>query len=133
MSLRAFFLRSKNAFLLRKKIERASRAKRGVINERISLNKIVYSVQSYKDLANVIIPHFDNYPLITKKKADYILFKQAINLINLKAHLNIEGFINILSLKASMNSGLSDKLVTNFNVIPAARPIIEYEGIHDPN
>nr|ATI20534.1 hypothetical protein [Juglanconis juglandina] len=79
----------------------------GIISERLSLNKVVYSVQSYKDIINVIIPHFDQYPLVTQKKADYLLFKQAINLLNLKAKSNIEGFRSILSLKASMNSGLS--------------------------
>lgn len=41
----------------------------GNINEYENLNKIIYSVQSFRDLANVIIPHFDKYPLITKKKS----------------------------------------------------------------
>ena len=35
-----------------------------------------FRVESIKDLAKVI-HHFDNYPLITKKYADYILFKKA--------------------------------------------------------
>ena len=35
----------------------------------------------------MIIPHFINYPLITKKAADFELFKMAIEVINSKAHL----------------------------------------------
>ena len=46
----------------------------------------VYLVQSIKDLA-VIINHFDKYPLITKKQADYLLFKMAFDLIKYKEHL----------------------------------------------
>ena len=51
---------------------------------------IQYRVTSIKDLF-AIIDHFDKYPLITKKLADYLLFKMIINLINNKEHLTIEG------------------------------------------
>lgn len=37
-------------------------------------------IGSIKDLA-VIINHFDKYPLITKKHADYLLLKMAVNLV----------------------------------------------------
>ena len=96
---------------------------------------VVYSVQSARDIANVIIPHFDRYPLITKKRADYLLFKQAINLIlNGQARSSIEGFSEILSIKASMNKGLSDKLKINFpTVLPKPRPIVNFQEILDPN
>lgn len=39
-------------------------------------NTVQYRVGSIQDFTNVIIPHFDKYPLITKKRADYELFKQ---------------------------------------------------------
>ncbi len=45
-----------------------------------------YYCSSIKEL-NKIIEHFDNYPLITKKQVDYLLFKQAISLIISKKHL----------------------------------------------
>lgn len=38
----------------------------------------VYHVGSQKDLL-VIIDHFNKYPLVTNKYADYILFKMAVN------------------------------------------------------
>ncbi len=65
----------------------------------------VYSVQSIKDLA-VIIDHFDKYPLITKKGADYLLFKMAVNLIQNKEHLTMVGLRKIVAIRASMNWGL---------------------------
>jgi len=46
-----------------------------VINEKNG--SAFYSVKSIKDLINIIIPHFDRYPLITRKWIDYELFKLA--------------------------------------------------------
>lgn len=107
----------------------------GIITEREDRNMSYYSVQSLKDIVNVIIPHFDKYSLITKKKADYLLFKQAVNLLYFeKARTNIEGIIKIISIKASANNGLSDALKTAFpTVLPIPRPIVSFEGIPHPN
>jgi len=106
----------------------------GIISERKNRNAVVYSVQSYRDIINVIIPHFDKYPLITQKKADYILFKQGIALLNLKAQSNIEGIRNIISIKASMNFGISDTLKIQFpTALPVLRPVVSFEGIPHPN
>lgn len=63
----------------------------GIIHQYDNKNLVVYSVQSLRDIISVIIPHFDKYPLITQKKADYLLFKQGIELLNLKARSDIEG------------------------------------------
>lgn len=94
-----------------------------------------YSVQSLRDITNVIIPHFDQYPLITQKKADYLLFKQAINLLNLKVQSDIEGIRQILSIKAAMNLGLSDTLKFQFpTVLAERRPIVSSAVVvPDPN
>ena len=59
---------------------------------------IEYSVTSVIDLA-VIIDHFDNYPLITQKQGDYLLFKRVVNIINNKEHLTISGLQKILSIR----------------------------------
>jgi hypothetical protein len=47
---------------------------------KLGKDAIQYRVTSHKDLA-VIIDHFKNYPLITQKRADFELFKQALELI----------------------------------------------------
>jgi hypothetical protein len=80
---------------------------------------ILYRVSSVKDL-RVIIDHFDKYPLITQKLADYLLFKKAYELINRKEHLTIEGLHKIVAIKATMNNnGLSDDLKAAFsNTLP---------------
>jgi len=107
----------------------------GTIYMRESNNTVTYVVQSLRDITNIIIPHFDKYPLITQKRADYLLFKQGVNLLNLKVHSEVEGIREILSLKGSMNKEeLSDMLKINFPaILPVTRPVISFEGIPNPN
>ena len=81
----------------------------------------VFYVQAIKDL-DVILNHFDRYPLVTKKYADYLLFKLAINLIKEKAHLNSEGLRKLVAIRASLNWGLSSDLEAAFpGIIPYSR------------
>lgn len=107
----------------------------GTIYEYKDRNKASYSVQSAKDIANVIIPHFDKYPLFTQKKADYLLFKEAINLLLTgKTRSSIEGMNELMSIKGSMNRGLSDKLKINFpNVKHVPRLVVNMHDIKDFN
>ncbi len=92
-----------------------------------------YTVRSFKNLDR-IIAHFDKYPLISQKYADYLLFKDAISLIKNKEHLNRKGFIKVLCIRASMNSGLSDELQLAFpNIKPISRPSVLINNNIDPN
>lgn len=94
-----------------------------------------FIVQSIKDM-RVIIDHFDQYPLITDKWADYQLLKQIFNKILSKEHLTLEGLGKIVSIKASMNLGLSYDLKVVFpNIVPApcGRPLVENKKIQDPH
>jgi hypothetical protein len=94
---------------------------------------IQYRVSSVKDL-QVVIDHFDKYPLITQKLADYLLFKRAFELVKRKEHLTTKGLKQIVAIKASMNNGLSEKLKAAFpNTIPAPRPLIMNQKIQEPN
>jgi hypothetical protein len=92
-----------------------------------------YRVTSIKDLM-LIIEHFENYPLITQKKADFDLFKQVMKIINNSEHLTKKGLERIVNIKASMNKGLSEELIKIFpNVNPIPRPIIKNQTIKNPN
>jgi hypothetical protein len=91
-----------------------------------------YRVESVKELAQ-IINHFDNYPLITKKYADYTLFKKAYYIILNKEHLNKNGLEKFIEIKASMNKGLSDNLNLAFpNITILNKPIVENIKIQNP-
>lgn len=96
-------------------------------------NIVQYRVSSVNDL-QVIIDHFDKYPLITQKFADYLLFKKAFELVKCKEHVRTKGLNQILALKASMNNGLSKELKAAFpNIIPVPRPLILDQKIQDPH
>ena len=104
----------------------------GTIHKYPKRNKVIYSINSNKDLQNLLI-HFNKYPLISQKAADLYLFKQVIELIKNKTHLTEQGLINIINIRSSMNWGLSDKLKTEFKgYIPVERPIINTENIPNP-
>ena len=91
-----------------------------------------YRIASIHDLIKFIIPHFENYPL-TQKKADFILFKDIVNLINNIQHLNMEGLHKIVSFKRCLNLGLSDELNRAFsNIVVINRPLIKNPEILDP-
>lgn len=104
-------------------------------NIKLRSNNTAYlEVSRLSDLKTVIIPHFDKYPLLTHKRADFELFKMAIELIINKEHLTEEGLNKIASLKASMNKGLSDSLKDSFSDITVSqRPLVEQEKNFDPN
>lgn len=92
-----------------------------------------YTVKSLKDL-EIIIAHFDNYPLLGQKWADYTLFKSAVQLIKDKEHLNKPGFNKLLCIRDSMNLGLSEELRFNFPEIkPVPRPLIPKINNINPN
>ena len=79
-------------------------------------------MQSLKGI-NVIVDHFKKYPLLTKKREDFELFAQIVTLIEKKEHLTLSGLHEIISLKASMNLGLSSNLKIAFpDIIPAIKP-----------
>ena len=81
-----------------------------------------YVVQNLRSL-NVIVNHFERYPLLTKKCEDFILFSRIVTLINKKEHFTLSGLHEIISIKASMNLGLSADLKTYFpNITPVIRP-----------
>lgn len=89
--------------------------------------KVTYYVQSFADLTKVIIPHFNKYPLLTQKKAYFILFTQIINLLNCKEQASIKGLQKIINIRASMNNGLYRDLNIIFpNTNPVIRPIIDF-------
>jgi hypothetical protein len=73
------------------------------------INSVQFRVESLKELL-VVIDHFEKYPLLTKKRVDFELFKLAINLIKNKEHLTEEGLNKLVSIKASLNKGITDKL-----------------------
>jgi len=105
----------------------------GSIHSYQDKSRAIYSIDSNQDLFQ-LINHLDKYPLISQKAADYLLFKQVVELINNKAHLTTQGLNQIVNIKASMNLGLSDVLKSEFvEYKPVERPIIITDNIPHPS
>jgi hypothetical protein len=93
-------------------------------------NIVNYSIDSIDDINKFII-YLEKSPLLTQKSADFLLFKQAVRLVNNKTHLTVEGLKQIINIKASMNLGLSDMLKLEFKeYIPVERPVINYDKLN---
>ena len=98
-----------------------------------SKDTLHYWIASLHDLINVVLPHFDKYPLNTQKRADFILFKEIILLMINKEHLTIEGIQKIVNFRASINLGGTESLKEAFpNTVPVKRPVIEDIAIGNP-
>lgn len=106
----------------------------GFIKNYKAYNRVSYNVVKFKDLVRVIIPHFNKYFLITKKRADFNLFSSVAEMVKNKEHLNEKGLVKILSYKASINRGISKLLLDNFkDIVPVERPMYEVTEIPSPN
>lgn len=92
----------------------------------------IFGVTSRNDISKYIIPHFEKYPLISQKKADFDFFKSIVAKMNNGDHLTSEGIQEIVNIRATLNRGLSEELREAFpNTIPVARRLID-EVIPDP-
>lgn len=80
-----------------------------------------------------------------KKRADFILFKQALDLIRSKEHLTTSGLEKIVNIRASMNLDLPGSLKASYplsfyyyiynnksNVVPVDRSIVDDLEIPEP-
>lgn len=60
--------------------------------------------------------HFDKYPLVSAKLADYLLFKECFNIIKSQEHLTEEGLLKLVGIKAALNLGNEEPLPHSFIV-----------------
>jgi hypothetical protein len=106
----------------------------GSINPDKASDTLKFAVYNFKDITNIIIPHFRKYKLITQKAADFMLFEQIVELMSKRAHLNLNGLREIIDIKATMNLGIQEPIESEFNDInPVERVLIQTTNIPDPN
>ena len=64
-----------------------------------------YETRCINDLVERIIPHFEQYPLLSSKREDFERFAQICRLMHRQQHLVREGFEAIVHLALRVNSG----------------------------
>uniref|UniRef100_UPI0021158EFD hypothetical protein n=1 Tax=Aspergillus sclerotioniger TaxID=319627 RepID=UPI0021158EFD len=90
-----------------------------------------FTVGSLSQILAKIVPHFDNYPLKTHKRADYLLFREAVMRMKQGEHLTVEGLQKIINIRAAINKGLTPTLKEAFpNSVALPRPLINNLSIH---
>ena len=75
----------------------------GYIRPDRSDKTLKYEVRSIKDLIEKIIPHFEQYPLLSGKQQDFEKFRQICDLMNKKKHLTPEGLRKVVELSSEIN------------------------------
>jgi hypothetical protein len=98
----------------------------GFITKDTTNNRAFFTVNKLDDLVNIIIPHFNSFPLLTQKRLDFILWSKIVNIMYKQEHLTEKGLQEIINLKASLNNKLSPSLESAFpNVVPVKRDQID--------
>lgn len=83
-----------------------------------------FTVSSLDQILTKIVPHFDKYPLKTKKLVDYLLFRKVVMMMKRREHLTVEGLQKIVNIRATLNKGLTPILKDAFpSSVPVPRPL----------
>ena len=83
----------------------------GTIRPDRSDKTLKYEVRSVNDLASKVVPHFEQYPLLSKKQNDFRMFSLIVRSMQNQEHLKSEGFNNIVQLSERLNADGKKKYV----------------------
>jgi hypothetical protein len=70
-----------------------------------------YEVRNLSNLCDIIIPHFEKYPLLTQKKEDFRKFKQICFIMRKNLHRTKQGLETIINLACDMNPSGTRKIL----------------------
>ena len=74
------------------------------INISLRDKSVNLQVTKFSDIVNIIIPFFNQYPILGMKRLDYLDFKKVCDIIKTKEHLTSSSVFNhILQIKSGMN------------------------------
>ena len=68
-------------------------------------DRMAYRVRSLDHLNGWILPFFEQHPLKSKKRIDFLKFRKVLQLMNRGEHLKPQGIQRIQSIASSMNTG----------------------------
>ena len=89
--------RSQPLFIMQKHFEC------GFMRDGISDKTLKYEVRRLDDLLEKVLPHFEQYPLLSAKQEDVQLLKEVCLLMKNGEHVTPEGMKKVLSLAFQMN------------------------------
>ncbi len=62
-----------------------------------------FEVRSLGELITRVVPHFEEYPLLSEKKVDWERFADVCRMMSAREHLTREGFQKILRIAGEIN------------------------------
>lgn len=90
--------RAKSLFLIQKEF------KCGFMRRDFSDKTLKYEVRSLEELIKNIIPHFENFPMLSTKQTDFESFKKICFLMQKGLHKKKKGLKKIMDVAFTMNS-----------------------------
>ena len=66
-------------------------------------DRMAYRVRGHEHLSKNIVPFFEKHPLKTRKRVDFIKFREIVTLMNRGEHLSSEGVEKIRAIAEQMN------------------------------
>ena len=76
----------------------------GSIRPDRSDNTLKFEVRNIRELVGAVIPHFEKYPLVSAKAADFPLFSDICQRMHRGEHRTLDGFRTIVEAAMRMNS-----------------------------
>ena len=70
-------------------------------------DRLAFRVRGHENLRDRIVPFFDEHPLQSQKRIDYLKFKEVVRRMERGDHLESEGLEQIRALAGQMNRGRS--------------------------
>jgi hypothetical protein len=95
----------------------------GFIRPDRSDRTIKYEVRSVSDLANRVLPHFQQYPLLSSKRKDFEVFAAIVQMMHNGEHLEERGFERTVQLASTLNV-LSKKRYVRSEIVLADKGIV---------
>ena len=75
----------------------------GLIRPDRSDRTLKYEVRSIRDLIEVVIPHFESYPLLSGKHKDFTVFSEICKRMYNQEHLRKDGLKEIVHMAQALN------------------------------
>lgn len=91
----------------------------GNVTTRSNIKRSTYRVTSFKDINEIIIPHFKNYPLYTQKQLDFSIWAKIASLRNKFSDKTTNYIESLMPYVAALNKGLSELQKIRFPKIKA--------------
>ena len=75
----------------------------GYIRRDYSDKTVKFEIRDRDQLVNKVIPHFEKFPLISRKQKDFELFATIVRKIHIGEHITKTGLIELVTLAYQMN------------------------------